>query len=102
MLASELPDREAAGSQFRRSQRVEPSQQIGITFPSRWLAASQGWIDLLQCFSLRLQVGLRIVVGRIEVSVAQPASNHRDINAGRYQMDGSCVAKHMWCDSLLG
>jgi len=72
-------------------QRIEPGQQIGVTFPPRRLAASQGWIDLLECLSLRFQVGFRIVVGRIEVRVTQPASNHRNVNASGHQMDGSCV-----------
>jgi hypothetical protein len=70
-------------------QRIEPRQEIGVTFPPRRFAASQGWIDLLQRLSLRFQVGLRIVVGRIEARVTQPASNHRNVNARRHQMDAS-------------
>jgi len=34
-------------------ERVEPSQRIDVAFPARGLAASQRWIDLLQCSSFR-------------------------------------------------
>ena len=37
-------------------------------------------------FALCFQIGLRVVVGGVEADVAEPASDHRDIDACRNQM----------------
>jgi hypothetical protein len=36
--------------------------------------------------ALRLQIGLGVVVGGVEADVPEPASDHRDVDAGRDQM----------------
>jgi len=47
---------------------------------------------MFEGFPLCLQIGLGIVVGGIQLRMPQPASNDRDIDAGRDEMDGGRVA----------
>src|SRR5260370_1359538 len=49
--------------------------------PPRRLGRRQLWINLLQRLPLRLQIRLRVMVGRIQLRMPQPASNHGDVHA---------------------
>ena len=71
------------------SEGVEPRHQVSIAFPSWWFGVSEGGVSLLQRLALRLQRGLGVVVGRVEMRVPEPASNHGDIDAGRHKMNRS-------------
>ena len=42
--------------------------------------------DAFKRFALCFQIGLSVVVGGVEADVAEPASDHCDVNAGRDQM----------------
>src|SRR5271165_4812448 len=77
----------------RELQRIEPSQQIGITFPSGSLAVPQSWVSLLQCFPLGLDVCFSVEVRRIKMSMAQPTSDDCNVNAGRNQVNCNRVPK---------
>jgi hypothetical protein len=46
---------------------------------------------MFEGFPLCLQIGLSIVVGGIQLRMTQPASNDRDIDSGRDEMDGGRV-----------
>jgi len=70
-----------------RLERIKPGQQIGIAFPSRWLPGSGGFGNRFQSFAFSLYVGACVVIGRIKVCMTEPATNHRHVNACRYQTD---------------
>jgi hypothetical protein len=72
---------EATANPARREDR-RPVSSAAV-----WPAANLG--RLLQRLSLCLQIGLRIVVGRIQMGMPEPASNHGDIDAGSHKADGS-------------
>lgn len=74
------------------SKRVEPRQHAGVALPTRWLFGL-GRLEPLQCFPFGLQIGLSVVIGGIKAGVSQPTSNHGDIYARSYQMDGGGVPK---------
>jgi hypothetical protein len=74
-------------SSFRSSQRIEPCQQIGISLPPWRFRRSQLWVHLFQCFPLRLQIRLRVVVRCIQVGMTEPTPNDRDIHASSNQVD---------------
>jgi hypothetical protein len=57
---------------------------------------------LFQSQKLRFQVGLSIVIGGIEVRMAQPTSNDRHINASGDEMDSGRVAESVWRDPFRG
>src|SRR5262249_18445923 len=70
--------------------------------PSRRLPWPQLGIDLLQSLPLRLQVRLRIMVGRLQLRMPQPTLNHGDIHAGGKEVDRSRVSKDMRGNPFLG
>lgn len=65
----------------RELQGIQPNEQIGIAFPSWWLALSQSRINLLQRFPLGLDVCLSVKVRRIEMGMAHPTPDDCDIDA---------------------
>lgn len=50
-------------------------------------------IEPLERRSLGVQIGLGVVIGRIEADMPQPASDHSDIHARSYQVDSGRVPK---------
>ena len=78
------------------SKRVEPGEHACIALP-RWLSAGCGWNgDLFQGFPLRFQIGPGIVVGRVEADMTEPASDDRNVDAGRDEVHGGGVPEGVW------
>ena len=78
------------------SECVEPGEHAGIALPG-WLAAGCGWNgDLFQGFPLRFQIGPGIVVGRVEADMTEPASDDRNVDAGRDEVHGGGVPEGVW------
>jgi hypothetical protein len=78
-----------------RLQRIQPGEKIGVLFPARRFGRPQTRVGLLQRLSLCFQIGVRIMVGRIQMGMPEPASNHGDVDAGSHEADGSRMAKNM-------
>ena len=72
------------------SERVEPGEHAGIPFPRRWFAACGG-AEAPQCLALRFEIGLRVMVRRVEADVSEPAADHIHLDAGFEEMDGRRV-----------
>ena len=69
------------GAGGQKLQRIEPSQQISIPLPTWRLSRSQLRVHLFEGLPIRLQVRLRVVVGCIQVGMAEPIPNDSDIYA---------------------
>ena len=69
-----------------RLQRIEPLKDAAVAPPSRKFACLRPHSDAFKRFALCLQIGLGIVVSGVEADVPEPASDHRDVDAGRDQM----------------
>ena len=54
--------------------------------PSRMFSCPGPSSDAFKRFALCFQIGLSVVVDGVEADVAEPASDHCDLNAGRDQM----------------
>jgi len=76
----------------RGLQRIEPSQQIGIAFPTGRFAVSRSWNNLLQRLPLGVDVRCSIDTCRIEVGMAEPISDDRYVDTGGNQMNCDRVA----------
>jgi hypothetical protein len=74
-----------------RLQRVEPLKDAPVAPPSWKFAYLGPNSNAFKRFALGLQIGLGIV-GGVEADVSEPASDHRDVNAGRDQMYPSSAA----------
>jgi len=84
------------------SQRIEPREQIGVSFPPWRLTWPELRVNLLKRLPLRFQIRLSVMVSRIQLRMPQPASNHSDIHASRDEVDSGRVPKDMRRHSLLG
>ncbi len=56
--------------------------------------------DLLQRLSLGFEIGLGIVVGRVEADVPEPAADDGDVDDRRDEMDGGRVPEAVRCHML--
>jgi protein strawberry notch len=56
--------------------------------------------DTFKRFAFRFQIGLSVVVGGVEADVAEPASDHRDVDTCRNQMHSGSVPKAVRRDGL--
>ena len=65
-------------------------------------SAAQQRIDLLERFSFRLEIRLRVVIGCVQLCVAHPTPDHGHVDAGRNKVDRSRVPKNVRRDPLLG
>src|SRR5260370_42628954 len=83
-----------------RLQRVEPLEDAAVAPPSWGFAGRRPYSDAFKRFALGLQISLGIVVGSVEADVSEPASDHRDVNAGSDQMYGSRVPEAVRRDVL--
>ena len=73
-----------------------------ISFPSGRLGRTRLRVDFLQSQTFCFEIGLRIVIGGIEMRMAEPASNDRHINASGDEMDSGRVAESMRRDPFRG
>ena len=82
------------------SQGVEPLHQTGISLPRRWNVARRRRTHQLQGLSFGLQIGLCVVVGRVEADVSQPTANDGDVDPGSDKVNGcrvpEAVRRHMF------
>ena len=89
-----------AGSAPKHDQRVEPLEDAAVA-PSSWgFAGRRPYSDAFKRFAFGLQISLGIVVGSVSADVSEPASDHRDVNAGGDQMYGSRVPEAVRRDVL--
>ena len=88
-------------ARYGRLEGIQPRQEVCFSFPPRRFSRPELRVCLLQRAALRLEVRLRIVVRRFEAGVSEPASDHRHVNTGGHQMNGSCVAKQVRGNTLL-
>lgn len=86
---------------FEWSQRIEPSQQIRVALPSRRFGGTQFGIHLFQRPPLCFKAGLGAMVGSIEVDLAQPASDHRDVDSRGNRMYGCGMSKDVGRNPFL-
>ena len=63
------------------SERVEPGEHARIPFPWRLLTTWCGCADALQRISFRFEIGLRVVIRRVEADVPEPAADDGDVDA---------------------
>src|SRR6516164_5114623 len=70
------------------SERVEPGEHARVPLPrwepSVWCRRS----DALQRLALCFEIGLGVVVRRVEADVSEPAADDGDVDARRDEMDG--------------
>src|SRR6266404_4221996 len=70
--------RDTAATGFAHSESSQANRSAS-RFHLGGLAGRNLGIDLLQSLPLRLQIRLGVMVGRIQLRMPQPASNHSDI-----------------------
>ncbi|UOA29798.1 hypothetical protein DSM107133_04560 (plasmid) [Pseudosulfitobacter sp. DSM 107133] len=75
------------------SEGIEPGEQVRVTFPSRGSISCCRNADLFERLSLGFEIGLGVVVGRVETDMSQPASDDGDVDARRDEVDGRCVSE---------
>ena len=79
------------------SQRVEPGEEVRISFPARRSARLGRRIDLLERFTLRLQIGARVVIGRVQRRVPKPVADYRHIDTSGDELDTDTVTPSVGC-----
>lgn len=83
------------------SEGIEPGEQVRVTFPSRGSISFCRNADLFERLSLGFEIGLSVVVGRVEADMPQPAADDGDVDARRDEVDGrrvpEAVRRHMFC-----
>ena len=79
------------------SQGVEPLHQTGISLPRRWNVARRRRTHQLQGLSFGLQIGLCVVVGRVEADVSQPTAYDGDVYPGSDKVNGGRVPEAVRC-----
>ncbi len=81
------------------SEGIEPGEQACVTFPACGLISRCWNAHLLQRLSLGFEIGLGVVVGRVEADMPQPAADYGDVDARRDEVDGrrmpEAVRRHM-------
>ncbi|GLO79872.1 hypothetical protein MACH23_32930 [Sulfitobacter pontiacus] len=81
------------------SEGIEPGEQIRVTFPSPGSTSCCRNADPFERLSLGFEVGLGVVVCRVEADMSQPASDDGDVDTRRDEMDGrrvsEAVRRHM-------
>ena len=82
------------------SEGIEPGEQVRVTFPSRGSISFCRNADLFERLSLGFEIGLSVVVGRVEADMPQPAADDGDVAARRDEVDGrrvpEAVRRHMF------
>ena len=82
------------------SEGIEPGEQVRVTFPSRGSISFCRNADLFERLSLGFEIGLSVVVGRVEADMPQPAADDGDVDARRDEVDGrrvpEAVRRHMF------
>jgi hypothetical protein len=82
------------------SQRIKPTQQVWILPPPWGLARLRRWIDLFERLSLGLQIGSRVVIGRVESRVPKPVADHRYVDTGGNELNTDAVTPSVRCDAF--
>jgi predicted RNA methylase len=78
------------------SEGIEPGKQVRVTFPSCWSISRCRNPNLFERPSLGFEIGLGIVVGRVEADMPEPASDDGDIDARRDKVDSRRVPEAVW------
>ena len=79
------------------SQRVEPGQEFRISFPARRSAWLGRWINLIERFTLRLQISARVVIGRVQPRVPKPVADYGHIDTSGDELDTDTVTPSVGC-----
>jgi hypothetical protein len=83
-----------------RLQGVEPSHQLRVPLPTWWSPGLRGWIDLLERFSFRLQIGTCVVIGGVQSRMTEPVPDHGHIDTGGDELNADAVAPGVRRDAL--
>src|SRR6266478_1555153 len=71
------------------SERIEPSHQILLAFPSRRFRRTT--THPFKCLALGFQIGLCVEIGRLWIFVPKQILDHCQVDTGSYQVNSSRV-----------